>query len=249
MFLFTTALIAIFKKETDYKPADDNKRPTNAREYFQCIWNAYKMAINILKIPAVRTLAAVLFTVRIIWADYDGVAYLKFLNSGIDNEKMIPMHAFTFIPVQFFISILAARFTRGRRPTKLFMIAIPVRTLFALSGAFIIWMTPKIIPADGVAPNYIYFVYLINAIMYSLAAFGMHVLLTAFFIKISDPAVGGTYMTMLNTIDNLGWTWPHTLTLWVVEYLTLRDCGIEANAEVRIEPFKACSSLVGNLIF
>jgi PAT family acetyl-CoA transporter-like MFS transporter 1 len=29
----------------------------------------------------------------------------------------------------------------------------------------------------------------------------------AFFAKISDPAIGGTYMTLLNTIANLGSKW------------------------------------------
>jgi PAT family acetyl-CoA transporter-like MFS transporter 1 len=32
--------------------------------------------------------------------------------------------------------------------------------------------------------------------------------ISSFFSKISDPSIGGTYMTLLNTISNLGGTWP-----------------------------------------
>ena len=36
---------------------------------------------------------------------------------------------------------------------------------------------------------------------------------------VSDPRYGGTYMTLLNTIANLGGNWPSTLALWFVEDL------------------------------
>ena len=42
----------------------------------------------------------------------------------------------------------------------------------------------------------------------------MFVAIMAFFAKVSDPAVGGTYMTLLNTLTNLGGNWPATLALW-----------------------------------
>ena len=44
----------------------------------------------------------------------------------------------------------------------------------------------------------------------------MFVSIMAFFAKISDPVVGGTYMTLLNTLTNLGGNWPSTLALWII---------------------------------
>ena len=35
----------------------------------------------------------------------------------------------------------------------------------------------------------------------------------AFYNSISDPRIGGTYMTMLNTLSNLGGQWPGTVVL------------------------------------
>lgn len=52
----------------------------------------------------------------------------------------------------------------------------------------------------------------------------MFVSVMAFFARVSDPNVGGTYMTLLNTLCNLGGNWPQTLSLWLIDSLTWRDC-------------------------
>lgn len=52
----------------------------------------------------------------------------------------------------------------------------------------------------------------------------MFVAVMAFFARISDPALGGTYMTLLNTVCNLGGNWPTTIILWLVDVLTIRKC-------------------------
>lgn len=53
----------------------------------------------------------------------------------------------------------------------------------------------------------------------------------AFFAQVSDPAIGGTYMTLLNTLSNLGGNWPVTLILSLTDYLTFKNCVVkETNA-------------------
>ena len=52
----------------------------------------------------------------------------------------------------------------------------------------------------------------------------MYVPMMAFFASISDPAIGGTYMTLLNTISNLGGNWPQTMSLWFVDHLSMSGC-------------------------
>lgn len=46
----------------------------------------------------------------------------------------------------------------------------------------------------------------------------------AFNARVSDPRFGGTYMTMLNTVANLGGTWPTTAALWFVDTVTWKTC-------------------------
>ncbi|CAB1349293.1 unnamed protein product [Coregonus sp. 'balchen'] len=57
-----------------------------------------------------------------------------------------------------------------------------------------------------------------------VALYSMYVACMAFHAKVSDPMIGGTYMTLLNTVTNLGGNWPSTLALWMVDPLTSKEC-------------------------
>jgi len=45
-----------------------------------------------------------------------------------------------------------------------------------------------------------------------------------FYASISDPKIGGTNMTLLTTISNLGNVWSKTGALWLIEFLTFKKC-------------------------
>ena len=57
-----------------------------------------------------------------------------------------------------------------------------------------------------------------------VALYCMFVAIMAFHARISDPRVGGTYLTLLNTLTNLGGNWCQTLALWLVDGLTWTNC-------------------------
>ena len=46
----------------------------------------------------------------------------------------------------------------------------------------------------------------------------------SFFSKISDPTIGGSYMTLLNTLANLGSKWPNSLSLYILPTMTYNVC-------------------------
>lgn len=46
----------------------------------------------------------------------------------------------------------------------------------------------------------------------------------AFYASISDPKIGGTNMTLLTTISNLGAVASKTGALWLLEFLTYKRC-------------------------
>lgn len=52
----------------------------------------------------------------------------------------------------------------------------------------------------------------------------MFVTLMSLHAQISDPSMGGTYMTLLNTLANLGGTWTGTVALWLVDVISFKDC-------------------------
>lgn len=217
-FIIANTFIAVIKKESSEGSEVSNEHKENS------IWKAYKLGIKILWIPSIRILMILLITVKAAWAFHDDVSFFKFLDSGISNEKMIPLNAISVVPARIIAPLIIAKYAAGPTPMKLYIGVIPYRTLFSLIGVLIVYLTPFTIPKNGVAPSYIYFVYLINDILYMFCLFSMYATMTAFFVKISDPSVGGTYMTMLNTIDHLGGIWPNSLALWLVEYMTWRNC-------------------------
>jgi hypothetical protein len=57
-----------------------------------------------------------------------------------------------------------------------------------------------------------------------VAANAQFVAQMAFFARVSDPSIGGTYMTLLNTVSNLGASWVRTASLALLDATTLREC-------------------------
>jgi MFS transporter, PAT family, solute carrier family 33 (acetyl-CoA transportor), member 1 len=52
----------------------------------------------------------------------------------------------------------------------------------------------------------------------------MFVSSSAFYTQIADPVIGGTYLTLLNTVSNLGGTWPRFFVLAGVDFFTKATC-------------------------
>ena len=57
----------------------------------------------------------------------------------------------------------------------------------------------------------------------------MFVAQMAFFNRVSDERIGGTYMTLLNTVANLGSKWPASLVMFLVDPFTTRKCSNAAD--------------------
>lgn len=51
--------------------------------------------------------------------------------------------------------------------------------------------------------------------------------ISAFHTQIADPLIGGTYMTLLNTVSNLGGTWPRFFVLKGVDAFSLANCVVK----------------------
>jgi len=63
----------------------------------------------------------------------------------------------------------------------------------------------------------------------------------AFFSQISDPRFGGTYMTLLNTLLNLGEAWTKTVAIGMVDFLTFRQCSLDHQNSCSTEHLKNVS--------
>ena len=102
--------------------------------------------------------------------------------------------------------------------------AIPARLILSLAMAGVVAVTPSFQLEDKSFPLYYYALVVLFFAIHQVTLYSMFVSVMAFFAKVSDPAVGGTYMTLLNTVTNLGGNWPSTLALWAVDPLTTKLC-------------------------
>jgi len=75
----------------------------------------------------------------------------------------------------------------------------------------------------------------------------MAVSILAFFSRISDSRFGGTYMTLLNTLLNLGGAWLSSVAIGMVDFLTFKQCSLDHQNSCSTENLKNVSNT--NTIF
>lgn len=218
IFIITTTFIAIFKHEANESPNDKENESKGVKD----VVNAYKQLYTIVKLPAVRTLALVLFTAKLGFCASDAVSGLKLVEAGVPREDLALL-AVPLVPVQIIMPVILAKHTTGPTPLSLWLRAFPLRLLVGPLAAALVALTPSLLGDSG--PTYSYlFILLCLYIFHQTCLYCMFVAVMAFFAKVSDPAVGGTYMTFLNTMSNLGTNWPNTLALWGIDHLMYRTC-------------------------
>lgn len=216
-FLVTTTLVALFKKENDEA---SEHRFTDHPELN--IKQTYKLLLDIIKMRPVQILSVILLTVKVTFAACDAVSSLKLIDAGVPKDKLALL-VVPLIPLQIILPLVISKYTTGPKPMEVYIKAIPHRLLFGILASVIVYLTPYII-TKGNVPTYFYVLLVVNYGFYQVFLYAMFVAVMAFFAKISDPAVGGTYMTLLNTVCNLGGNWPNTVVLWLVDILTWRNC-------------------------
>jgi len=81
-------------------------------------------------------------------------------------------------------------------------------------------------PEDGVVTTSYFYMVLITTVATSFTSTVAFVSMGAFMTVIADPVIGGTYMTLLNTLSNFGGTWPRYFVLEAVDYFTVSSCSV-----------------------
>ncbi|XP_014214445.1 acetyl-coenzyme A transporter 1 [Copidosoma floridanum] len=235
IFIIVTTFIGIFKHENpENSPKSEN---INVAKAYQMLWTT-------IKLPNIKLMMIILLTAKIGFSASDAVTGLKMVEAGIPKEK-IALMAVPLIPLQIVLPLFISKYTAGPKPMDVFLKAFPYRLMFGLVATFLVYVTPYLINR-GEVPAY-YFIILISLyVLHQICASCMFVASMAFFARISDPAVGGTYMTFLNTLCNLGGNWPATAALYFVDTLTFRECNNNSlNDCSTVENKEACVNADG----
>uniref|UniRef100_A0A914W828 Acetyl-coenzyme A transporter 1 n=1 Tax=Plectus sambesii TaxID=2011161 RepID=A0A914W828_9BILA len=220
IFMITTTLVLVFKHEVDHSVGDSNYADN---EGDMGVVDAYKLLYTIMKLKPVLILVVILLTGKLAFAATDGMTGLKLIEMGVPKAELASMGLF-LTPVQVLLPWLIGRYTAGPKPLNVYLRAYPYRIIMGAVFAVLIWWTPSFKTENGSYSKMVYVVWVVAYALHQVATYSIFVSMMAFYAQISDPKVGGTYMTLLNTLNNLGGNWPVTLMLSIADYFNWKGC-------------------------
>jgi len=199
VFLATTVVVAAFKREA----------PTSEEEALEGIAETFRHALSVVRRPPVRLLVVLLFTRALAFIPADVMA------AGRLQDLGFPMESLAFIkllmtPIELVLPMTISRWTAGRRPLTVILKAYIPRAMLSIACGVITYSVGDI---PQPVPIFVYCVVAALMIVQGVLTNAIFVAHMGFFAKVSDPSIGGTYMTLLNTLHNLGNMWASTFCL------------------------------------
>ncbi|KAI9777901.1 MAG: hypothetical protein M1835_005105 [Candelina submexicana] len=202
-YIIVTVGLGILKREEKSNDKDGIKE-------------VYKVMWGILKLRNVQTFIIIHLIAKIGFQANDGVTNLKLLDKGFSQEDLSLTVLIDF-PFEIFLGYFVG--ASSRPPIHIWCWAFVGR----LVAAILAQGTVMIFPKGGVTTWYLVVVIAEHVFSTSMNTI-MFVAIAAFHAKISDPVVGGTYMTLLATVSNLGGTFPRIFILKLVDFFTVATC-------------------------
>jgi len=207
-------LLVAFKPEKAF--SKNNTEELNIIVVYKQIW-------SILSLPHMRTMITCLMLYKVALIATEVVGPLKLMEYGIKKEDMA-LFALIQFPVMMFSSVASGRLSKDQ-PLAVWYNALRLEMVFSAGMLLTIFIVSRSQPADGASvPTVMYGVVLVLVLAASVVNTIKFVLRGAFFMKIADKSIGGTYLTLLNTVANFGGTWPSSPVLFLVDKFTSVDC-------------------------
>lgn len=208
-----------YKEESFYNK--EHGKSVGHKHYFQELFRVYHSMYEVLKLPNVQTLVVILLIAKLGFQVNEAATNLKLLEKGLSKEDLSITVLIDF-PFELIFGYYAGRWSSGKGPLKPWLLGFAGR-LFSASLAHLILLFLPISGPNGVSIR-VFFVIICQHLLNSFMSTVQFVSLCAFFTKIADPSIGGTYMTTLNTLSNYGGTWPRLIILFLIDKFTEAKC-------------------------
>lgn len=165
----------------------------------------------------------------------EAVTGLKLVEKGFSKEDLALTVLIDF-PFQIVLGYLAARWSSGDKALTPWLWGYAARLSFAVISMGIVaglsWTNADTTRPTESGIGFVWFIIIIlSTVAGSFASTVQFVGISAFHTQIADPLIGGTYMTLLNTVSNLGGTWPRYFVLKAVDAFTLSECRIVGTSQ------------------
>ncbi|CDS82249.1 related to putative acetyl-coenzyme A transporter [Sporisorium scitamineum] len=219
-FLLVTAWLVVFKKED--QEADDAP-DMDVKQVYSIMW-------RICRLKHVQTFILIHLVAKIGFQANEAVTGLKLVEKGFGKEDLALAVLIDF-PFQLIFGYLAARWSKGDRALQPWVVAFFFRLGFAVLSMAIVHGMPKAPIGKGY-----FFIVIASTVAGSFASTVQFVGISAFHTQIADPLIGGTYMTLLNTVSNLGGTWPRYFVLKAVDLFTISSCQPPSSSSLLKDP-------------
>ncbi|XP_006454580.1 hypothetical protein AGABI2DRAFT_189835 [Agaricus bisporus var. bisporus H97] len=236
-----TIWLIFFKKENKESVTDAD----------MSISGVYKTIWSICKLRHIQLLVVMHLFAKVGFAANDAVMSLKMIEKGFKREDLAVAVLIDF-PFQIAGGWLTASWSRGSRPLRPWVHAFWPRLGLCLVGTLIIYWFPALPYSSS------FFVFIVvHTVTSSFASTVQFVGISAFHTRISDPLIGGTYMTLLNTFSNMGGTWPKWFILKGVDFFSVATChftgggqelAVEAAECVSDRGKALCQDISGNCV-
>ncbi|KAJ8097712.1 acetyl-coenzyme A transporter 1-domain-containing protein [Lipomyces tetrasporus] len=211
-YLFMT--LALFIGKTEEKTRDTRSGKNGILDVYTSMW-------KIVRLSNVQLFILIHLVAKFGFQANDAVTNLKLLEKGLSKEDLALTVLIDF-PFEIIFGYYAAKWSVGDRPLRPWLYAFVGRLGSALLAQLLVYCFPK----SGAGPFYLLLVILVH-VLGSFMSTVQFVSINAFHTQIADPAIGGTYMTTLNTVSNLGGQWPRVLVLFAVDFFTVATCELD----------------------
>ena len=179
-YLAVTLGLAVLKKEDRTKEKDS-------------IWEVYKTMGGILKLKNIQIFIIIHLIAKIGFQANDAVTNLKLLDKGFSQEDLALTVLIDF-PFEISLGYYAGKWSEQHKPIVVWCWAFIGRLLAAVFAQLVVMA----FPAGGTTTPYLCVV-IVEHVFSTFMNTIMFVAISAFHAKIADPAIGGTYMTLLAT--------------------------------------------------
>ncbi|GAA5972791.1 hypothetical protein JCM11641_003943 [Rhodosporidiobolus odoratus] len=213
-FIVITGYLAFFQVEDPVAAGDEDDMDLK---------KVYSIMRDICKLKHVQSFIIVHLATKLGTAANDAATSLKLLEKGLKKEDLALAVLIDF-PFQILFGYLAAKWSKGDKPLKPWLIAMWSRLAWAVISMLLISNFPQ-----GDIGTWYFMLVVACTVGSSFSGTVQFVGISAFHTQIADPLIGGTYMTLLNTVSNLGGTWPKFFVLKGIDHFSEAVCRVKEN--------------------
>jgi len=183
------------------------------------IRKAYSQLFRTIQLPPVKLLCVLLIVSRLAMLPAESASALKLLEKGVSKEALASLVLIEF-PIELISALIAGKWAASSHPLRPWLAGFKIRLLMAFLTTVCVYLFPVGVADVSGAP--LAFSCLVAlALLTSFSSTLMFTSLGDFYNRISDPSMGGAYLTMLNTVANIGIVVPKIIVFWLIDKTTV----------------------------